>query len=485
MATVYVLSSTKKPLMPTTRCGHVRYLLNQGLARVVDTKPFTIQLLYDTEEITQPLYLGIDPGRTNIGMAVIKENGQAVMLVQAETRNKDISKLMAKRKQFRQAHRKHRREKKQRRAVASGLDKTTEIQRSLPGCGKPITCKIIRNKEARFNNRVRKPDWLTPTANHLLLTHWNLIQKLLKYLPITDVVLELNHFAFMAMDNPNIKPWQFAKGPLYQKGSVEQAVYEQQEGKCLLCDGKIEHYHHAVPRSKGGSEGLTNRVGLCYHCHTLVHTDPSIKSKLEKLKAGMNKKYHALSVLNQIIPFLADKLAIQFADHFYVVEGYDTKQYRIAHGIAKDHYLDAYCIACIPLNAFDFCSKHLEPLQIKQFRRHDRQACQQENIKRVYLLDGKPVATNRHRAFEQKEPSLAEYAGAKDRLTVKPHLPIYKRQNRLMPGAVLQTNGRQQVMVASRGLHNGKPDYYYFADGNKATPKQCKTVLNNSGLVII
>lgn len=80
---------------------------------------------------------------------------------------------------------------------------------------------------------------------------------------------------------------------------------------------------------------------------------------------------------------------------------------------------------------------------------------------------------------------MAEYTGTKDRLTVKPHLPIYKRQNRLMPGAVLQTNDRQQVMVASRGLHNGKPDYYYFADGNKATPKQCKNVLNNSGLVII
>ena len=78
MAFVYVQSISGKPLMPTTRCGHVRRLLKEGKAKVVERKPFTIQLLYETEEITQPLYLGIDPGRTNIGIAVVRENGEAV-----------------------------------------------------------------------------------------------------------------------------------------------------------------------------------------------------------------------------------------------------------------------------------------------------------------------------------------------------------------------------------------------------------------------
>lgn len=35
MPTVYVLNKDGKPLMPTTRCMHVRHLLKNGKARVV------------------------------------------------------------------------------------------------------------------------------------------------------------------------------------------------------------------------------------------------------------------------------------------------------------------------------------------------------------------------------------------------------------------------------------------------------------------
>lgn len=42
MSTVYVLNKDGKPLMPTTRCGHVRHLLKEQKARVVTSKPFTI-----------------------------------------------------------------------------------------------------------------------------------------------------------------------------------------------------------------------------------------------------------------------------------------------------------------------------------------------------------------------------------------------------------------------------------------------------------
>ena len=82
MTTTYVLNKDGKPLMPTTRCGHVRHLLNNKKARVVCRNPFTVQLNYETDDIVQPLYLGIDPGRTNIGLAVVKDNGEPVRLFQ-------------------------------------------------------------------------------------------------------------------------------------------------------------------------------------------------------------------------------------------------------------------------------------------------------------------------------------------------------------------------------------------------------------------
>ena len=101
MTTVYVLSKNGKPLMPTTRCGHVRILLKEKKARVVEKTPFTIQLTYETEEVTQPLILGIDPGRTNIGASAVTEDGESVFIAQLVTRNKDVPKLMQQRKKYR------------------------------------------------------------------------------------------------------------------------------------------------------------------------------------------------------------------------------------------------------------------------------------------------------------------------------------------------------------------------------------------------
>ena len=94
MSTVYVLNKDGKPLMPTTRCMHVRHLLKEQKARVVQSNPFTIQLLYETNDAVQPLYLGIDPGRTNIGVAVVKADGTAVFTAHLKSRNKEIPKLM-------------------------------------------------------------------------------------------------------------------------------------------------------------------------------------------------------------------------------------------------------------------------------------------------------------------------------------------------------------------------------------------------------
>ena len=493
MAVVHVLSASGRPLMPTTRCGHVRILLKEGKARVVERQPFTIKLAYETEEVTQPLYLGIDPGRTNIGTAVVREDGKCVFTAQLTTRNKDVPKLMKARKQYRMAHRRlKRRCKRQRRAKTAGsISPKGEFPRLLPGYEEPITCKGIRNKEARFNNRRRPAGWLTPTANHLLLTHLNLVKKLQKFLPITDVVLEVNRFDFMAMDNPHIQRWQYQRGPLYGKGSVEEAVYAAQNGHCLFCESGIDHYHHVVPRRKNGSETLENRVGLCEEHHRLVHTEDEWAKKLATKKTGMNKKYHALSVLNQIIPALTEQLAELFPQHAFVTTGQDTSHLREDNGIPKDHYLDAYCIACSVLpNARKVASPKGKPYDIRQFRRHDRQACHKANIERKYIdVGGKVVASNRNKAMEQKTDSLVEYRANHSeaeisQLRVKAHYPQYKDVSRPMPGSLALHNGKVFVLTASDGRHNGSVDYYIDEHGGKYSARKSKILTNNIGLQV-
>ena len=338
MSTVYVLNKDGKPLMPTTRCGHVRHLLKEQKARVVTSKPFTIQLLYEADDVVQSLYLGIDPGRTNIGVAVVKVDGTAVFTAHLETRNKEIPKLMKKRKESRRARRTNgRRCRRQRRAKANGtiskkcvkhdtaqngsVSKRAKeigvIKRHLPGCEKDVLCIGIKNKEAKFSNRTKSEGWLTPTANQLLQTHINLVKKIRKFLPISDVVLEINKFAFMRLDNPNVQKWQYQQGPLYQKANLEETVSEMQEHHCLFCKKKIDHYHHVVPQHKNGSNTIDNIVGLCTQHHDLVHKDATWQKRLAKKKTGLNKKYGALSVLNQIIPALTKKLSSLFLKHFY------------------------------------------------------------------------------------------------------------------------------------------------------------------------
>ena len=510
MSTVYVLNKDGKPLMPTTRGGHVRHLLKEKKARVVKTKPFTIQLLYETNDVVQPLYLGIDPGRTNIGVAVVKTDGTAVFTAHLETRNKEIPKLMKKRKDSRRARRTNgRRCRRQRRAKANNtiskkcvkqntaqngsISKRAKeigvIKRHLPGCEKEVLCIGIKNKEAKFNNRTRLEGWLTPTANQLLQTHINLIKKIQKILPISDVVLEVNKFAFMQLDNPNIQRWQYQQGPLYQMGSLKNAVSETQEHHCLFCKNPIAHCHHIVPQYKNGSNALDNIVGLCTKHHDLVHKDTAWQEKLVKKKTGLNKKYGTLSVLNQIVPAFTKALGLLFPKHFFATTGKSTYDYRIAHGVSKDHWLDAYCIACsvLPNDAYDKSINSRVPYKLKQFRRHDRRALHKENMSRVYTFNGKKVATNRHKAIGQTTDSLEEFRQKRPedvcKLKIKEHYPEYRNPKRNFPGCVFLIGKQAHVTQRTSGSHNGKADGYYDTNGNSYPSGKCKFVAKNKGIV--
>ena len=113
---VYVVSKSGVALMPTKRFGKVRKLLKLRRARVIRIKPFTIQLLYETTEYTQPLILGLDPGGKDIGSSVRDENYEIIEVGHLETRSTRVSGLMDERRMNRCLRRGHRRDKRQRRA---------------------------------------------------------------------------------------------------------------------------------------------------------------------------------------------------------------------------------------------------------------------------------------------------------------------------------------------------------------------------------
>ena len=499
---IYILAPDGTPLMPTKRKRHIDALVKAGKARIVSQVPMVVQMLYEVEKNTQPLYYATDPGRTNIGVAVIKEDGACVFLAECHTRNKQIRKLMEARKAHRKASRRGERKARQRLAVkhatfvASGV-----LERVLPGCEKPIVCHTIKNTEARFLNRKRPAGWLTPTANHLLQTHINLLEKVSKFLPITGAVTEVNRFSFASMENPDMKGIDFQNGPLKGFDDVDAAVYASQKGICLLCRKRhITRYHHIVPRSQGGSNTLPNKAGLCEVCHDAVHKESEAKNKLARLKAGMNKKYGALSVLNQIIPYFVDYLVQRFSDNIYFVEGWQTAEVRSKLGIVKDkdgnpcHALDAYLMGLIALGVKPIKAPDIHTYFIKQYRRHDRAIIYAQK-ERTYKLDGKVVAKNRRKRMDQHEDSLHEfYLKLKQtrgkveahkvcsKLKVLKSTRSYNNPNRVMPGAEFLYQGERYIL---RGQQNS--GLYFLAEGSdKRLPsKECILTKRNKGLVFV
>ena len=137
--------------MPTKRERHVQKLLKRGKALVVEHVPFVIRLKYDSPKHVQPLYGGTDPGRTNIGNAVMTKDGTVVYKDHVTTRNREIAKLMDSRRQHRQASRRGERLARKRLAKRLGTTMDGILNRKLPGYGEgTVLVKDIINTESRF-----------------------------------------------------------------------------------------------------------------------------------------------------------------------------------------------------------------------------------------------------------------------------------------------------------------------------------------------
>ena len=487
MTYVYVLSRSGRPLMPTARCGHVRILLKEKKARVVCGRPFTVQLLYDTDEAEPYLYGGTDPGRTNIGNAVVTEDGECVYRDKVETRNDEVAKGMSDRKKNRQARRRGERLVRKRRAKRCGtLSTKLGSGRLIPGTKKPTLVKDIINQEARFRNR-KKRQLITPSVKQLVDTHLNHVDQIRKILPVKGWCLEANRFAFMKLEDGSVRGIDFQNGRLKGYASVDDFVYERQKGKCFCCGAPIEHYHHVKEQNDNGFDGPENKVGLCNSCHTKIHI-----GELELDVEGFGKKYQALSVLNQAIPYIYLGLVERFdEENVFICAGYDTKEIREAAGLDKDHDIDALCIASMATGVIPKQPEE-QAFSVKQYRRHDRAKINNQP-ERTYKLDGKTVARNRKPRIDQKGFALSEWYEKQvslrgrieadrmlSRLKVRKSYRRYNNLYRVMPGAIVRHDGRIEVM--ERQQNNG---YYFNLRCGRIKASECEILHHNAGLVYI
>lgn len=140
----------------------------------------------------------------------------------------------------------------------------------------------------------------------------------------------------------------------------------------------------------------------------------------------------------------------------------------------------------------DTCDKTINsrvPYELKQFRRHDRRALNNENMSRVYTFNGKMVATNRHKATEQTTDSLEEFRQRQPNdvcnLKVKEHHPTYRNMNRNYPGSVFLVGNQVHVMQGIAGSKDGEATTYKDTNANSIAAGKCKFVAKNSGILFV
>lgn len=422
----HVVDKKGNPLMPTKNSCKVRHLLDEGKAVAICNEPFTIRLKYDVPGYTQKVYEGIDTGRENIGDACSLENGENVLLVDVKTNNKSIKQNMQDRASFRRDRRRHDRQSKQRKAkhddtaMKNGDDDVVRFKYpckskkvTYPGAANPVTHKVIQGKEGKFNNRKRPEGWVTPSARQLVFLTMEEIKQTAKILPVREIHIERVSFDFQKLENENIRAWEYGKGPLYGFKSYKDYINAEQHGRCLLC-GKphIDYYHHINQQKDGKYDHVSNVAGLCEECHygpCGVHQDAEAEALLRELKEGTKQKYK-VGLLNSVMPMLLEEVT-KYCDNkgikLVITDGKMTSDTRKEYCLDKDHCIDAYAISLVGRRV-----EKVEPMNTilmkRRFKKKSKNKVSARN-KRVYKLDGKIVAYNRHKATDQKEDSLEEF----------------------------------------------------------------------------
>ena len=307
---VYVLNCNGQPLMPTGNHAKVRVLLKQGRAKVIHRCPFTIQLLYETENGTQPVSLGIDAGSKHIGVSATTEK-KVLYEADVELRN-DIVDLLSTRRECRRARRNRK----------------------------------TRYRKARFLNRKKDKGWLAPSVQQKVDTHLTVVCKVCKLLPVTKIIIETASFDIQKIKNPEIQGKEYQQGDQLDFWNVREYVLWRDEHKCQCCKGKskdnVLNIHHIESRKTGGN-APNNLITLCETCHKKYH-----KGEIELPKTiNRGRKFNDATFMGIMRLAFYNKLKKMYPD-VHMTYGYITKNTRIENGLQKTHYIDARCISGNP-----------------------------------------------------------------------------------------------------------------------------------------
>lgn len=349
MRRVFVLSKKDKRLMPC-HPARARRLLHSKKARVKRLYPFTIELTHRSEGDIQPIELKFDPGSKQTGIGLVihgKERLLAIFGASLTHRGKSIKNNLEKRKNIRKFRR----------------------------------YRNTRYRKPRFLNRARSKNkgFIAPSLQSVVnnIIEWS--KRFMRYTPVGFITVESVKFDMHKMEKAAVVGLEYQRGTLFDY-EVKEYLLEKYNYSCVYCGVKNVPFEkeHVIPRSRGGSNRISNLVLSCHDCNQKKDNLPIeefLKDNpvlLKKIKAQLKSSLKDAAVVNttrkQIIKDLSSLNVPVLTG-----TGAETKYNRVSQGYEKEHYIDALCVGST--GAKVYIPSTLKPLLIKKERRNNRQMC--------------------------------------------------------------------------------------------------------------
>ncbi len=316
---VFVIDRDKTRLKPT-HPAKARKLLDAGLAAVYRSYPFTIILRRKVNNVNpSKLQLKIDPGARTTGISLLYNN-LVIWAAELAHRGEQIKLRLLERRAIRRSRRNRK----------------------------------TRYRKPRFLNRKRPDGWLPPSLEHRVLTTMTWVKRLIKLCPIGSIATELVKFDLQKMQNPEISGTEYQQGTLYQY-EVREYLLEKFNRTCAYCGAENVplEVEHIVPKSKGGSNRVSNLCIACVTCNQ-AKSNQDIKdfladrlSRLKRILAQAKAPLLDAAAVNSTRWKLFNKLK-ETGLPVTTGTGGQTKFNRTQQGLAKTHWLDAACVGKTP-----------------------------------------------------------------------------------------------------------------------------------------
>lgn len=314
---VFVLDSRGSPLMPCAE-KRARQLLQKNQAEVERVHPFVIRLKNFTPSVRGGLRLKIDPGFRYTGLALL-DGEKVVWLCEVHHRTDIVENIYA-----RAMYRRNRRSRK------------------------------TRYRASRINNRRIPAGWLPPSARARLDELMSAVSKVFRWAPVNSISVEHVKFDTQKLQNPEISGIEYQNGELKGVKEYEIRAYLQEKFNhtCVYC-GKKDYENpglkftveHVFPRSRGGSDRVSNLVYACATCNTRRKGSKTAAEFGYPEVAAMASKpplrdVAAVNVLRKVLVERLEALGVPVERG----TGGMTKYNRAMLKLPKTHCIDAVCV---------------------------------------------------------------------------------------------------------------------------------------------